>query len=150
MKISLLTKYIVSYLIVVVSALAVLNTVGAHRVFSGIINDRTKALEKEAGVIADSYLEDYYSGNKPLRDVYKELLVVDAYSDARIMIVSNDGEVLSDTRGYATAIKENRMKLPESLLEKDSVDDFKDFIRERQEKVQQEQRDADALNKMLV
>ena len=33
---------------------------------------------------------------------------------------------------------------------KDSVDDFKDFIRERQEKVQQEQRDADALNKMLV
>ena len=51
---------------------------------------------------------------------------------------------------YEAAYQRNAKRFGGGSAIKDSVDDFKDFIRERQEKVQQEQRDADALNKMLV
>lgn len=124
MKVSLLFKYIASYVFVVLSALTVLNTIGQYRIIRGITDDRVKGLQKEADVITESYMEDYYGGSKPLLDVYRELQVVDAYSDARIMIVSPTGEVLSDTRGYKTARERERITLPSDLLARDRADSF--------------------------
>ena len=111
MKISLLVKYAVSYLAVVIASLIVMNTIGTARVLKGITSDRVNAMSKEGNVIVESYMDDYYKGGTTLSEVYKELQTIDTFSDARIMIVNPDGEILSDTRGYASAEKADSMAI---------------------------------------
>lgn len=126
MKISLLVKYAVSYLAVVIASLIVMNTIGTARVLKGITSDRVNAMSKEGNVIVESYMDDYYKGGTTLSEVYKELQTIDTFSDARIMIVNPDGEILSDTRGYASAEKADRITLPPSLLNNDVTTEYSD------------------------
>nr|WP_315104419.1 HAMP domain-containing sensor histidine kinase [uncultured Catonella sp.] len=120
MKANLFFKYLVCYLLIVISSLIILNTVGAGRIRNGIIEDRIKSMKTEAEIITGDYMKGYYSGNMSLFDVDNGLKTIDTFADARIMIVNAAGEVVSDSRGSAFDENKNKKKLPGWLLAKDS------------------------------
>ena len=120
MKANLFFKYLVCYLLIVISSLIILNTVGAGRIRNGIINDNIRSMKIEAETITSDYMKGYYSGNMSLFDVDNGLKTIDTFADARIMIVNAAGEVVSDTRGNSFNDKNERRRLPAWLLEKDS------------------------------
>ena len=120
MKANLFFKYLVCYLLIVISSLIILNTVGAGRIRNGIINDNIRSMKIEAETITSDYMKGYYSGNMSLFDVDNGLKTIDTFADARIMIINAVGEVVSDTRGTSFNDKNERRRLPAWLLEKDS------------------------------
>ena len=120
MKANLFFKYLVCYLLIVVSSLIILNTVGAGRIRNGIIEDNIKSMRTEAETITSDYMKDYYSGNMSLFDVDNGLKTIDIFADARIMIVNAAGEVISDSRGPAFDENKDRRRLPGWLLARDS------------------------------
>ena len=120
MKANLFLKYLVCYLLIVISSLIILNTVGAGRIRNGIINNNIKSMKTEAETITNDYMEGYYSGDMSIFDVDNGLKTIDTFADARIMIVNAAGEVISDSRGLSFDENKNRRKLPGWLLAKDS------------------------------
>lgn len=120
MKANLFLKYLACYLLIVVSSLIILNTVGAGRIRNGIINNNIKSMKTEAETITNDYMEGYYSGNMSIFDVDNGLKTIDTFADAGIMIVNAAGEVISDSRGLSFDENKNRRKLPGWLLERDS------------------------------
>ena len=119
MKANLFFKYLVCYLLIVISSLLILNTVGAGRIRNGIIEDNIKAMKAEAETITSDYMEGYYSGNMSIFDVDNGLKTIDTFAGARIMIVNAAGEVISDSRGLSFDENKNRRQLPEWLLARD-------------------------------
>ena len=120
MKANLFLKYLACYLLIVISSLIILNTVGAGRIRNGIINNNIKSMKTEAETITNDYMEGYYSGNMSIFDVDNGLKTIDTFADAGIMIVNAAGEVISDSRGLSFDENKNRRKLPGWLLERDS------------------------------
>ena len=120
MKANLFFKYLICYLLIVISSLIILNTVGAGRIRNGIVEDSIRSMKVEAETITSDYMKGYYSGNMSLFDVDNGLKTIDTFADARIMIVNTLGEVISDTRGASFDKNKNRRKLPDWLLAKDS------------------------------
>ena len=120
MKENLFLKYLSCYLLIVISSLIILNTVGAGRIRNGIINNNIKSMKTEAETITNDYMEGYYSGNMSIFDVDNGLKTIDTFADAGIMIVNAAGEVISDSRGLSFDENKNRRKLPGWLLERDS------------------------------
>ena len=120
MKANLFLKYLACYLLIVISSLIILNTVGAGRIRNGIINNNIKSMKTEAETITNDYMEGYYSGNMSIFDVDNGLKTIDTFADAGIMIVNAAGEVISDSRGLSFYENKNRRKLPGWLLERDS------------------------------
>lgn len=120
MKANLFLKYLACYLLIVISSLIILNTVGAGRIRNGIINNNIKSMKTEAETITNDYMEGYYSGNMSIFDVDNGLKTIDIFADAGIMIVNAAGEVISDSRGLSFDENKNRRKLPGWLLERDS------------------------------
>ena len=120
MKANLFLKYLPCYLLIVISSLIILNTVGAGRIRNGIINNNIKSMKTEAETITNDYMEGYYSGNMSIFDVDNGLKTIDTFADAGIMIVNAAGEVISDSRGLSFDENKNRRKLPGWLLERDS------------------------------
>lgn len=119
MKANLFFKYLICYLLIVISSLLILNTVGAGRIRNGIIRNNIKSMKTEAETITSDYMKGYYSGNMSIFDVDNGLKTIDTFADARIMIVNAVGEVISDSRGPSFDENKNRRKLPEWLLAKD-------------------------------
>ena len=119
MKANLFFKYLVCYLLIVISSLLILNTVGAGRIRNGIIEDNIKSMKAEAETITSDYMEGYYSGNMSIFDVDNGLKTIDTFAGARIMIVNAAGEVISDSRGLSFDENKNRRQLPEWLLARD-------------------------------
>ena len=120
MKANLFLKYLACYLLIVISSLIILNTVGAGRIRNGIINNNIKSMKTEAETITNDYMEGYYSGNMSIFDVDNGLKTIDTFADAGIMIVNAAGEVISDSRGLSFDENKNRRKLPGWLLERES------------------------------
>lgn len=120
MKANLFLKYLVCYLLIVVSSLIILNTVGAGRIRNGIIKNNIKSMKTEAETITSDYMKGYYSGNMSIFAVDSGLKTIDTFADARIMIVNTAGEVISDSRGPAFDENKNRRTLPGWLLARDS------------------------------
>ena len=120
MKANLFLKYLVCYLLIVISSLIILNTVGAGRIRNGVIRNNIKSMKTEAEIITSGYMKGYYSGNMSIFDVDNGLKTIDIFADARIMIVNAAGEVISDSRGQSFDENKNRRKLPEWLLARDS------------------------------
>ncbi|MGP1612887.1 MAG: HAMP domain-containing sensor histidine kinase [Catonella sp.] len=120
MKANLFFKYLVCYLLIVISSLLILNTVGAGRIRNGIIEDNIKSMKAEAETITSDYMKGYYSGNMSIFDVDNGLKTIDTFAGARIMIVNAVGEVISDSRGPSFDENKNRRQLPQWLLARDS------------------------------
>ena len=120
MKANLFFKYLVCYLLIVISSLIILNTVGAGRIRNGVIRNNIKSMKTEAETITSDYMKGYYSGNMSIFDVDNGLKTIDTFADARIMIVNAAGEVISDSRGQSFDENKNRRKLPGWLLARDS------------------------------
>lgn len=117
MKINLFIKYLVCYLIIVISSLLILNTVGARRIKSSIIDNRLNAMKKEAEVITENYMKGYYAGDMSLFYIGNNLKTIDIFANARILIVNKEGYIISDTRD--TYPKEE-VRLPSWFLAEDS------------------------------
>lgn len=117
MKINLFIKYLVCYLIIVVSSLIILNTVGIKRIKDSIINNRLTAMKKEAETITDNYMRGYYSGDMSLFYIGNNLKTIDIFANARILIVNRNGYIISDTRND---VKNEERQLPDWFIAQDS------------------------------
>lgn len=119
MKVNLFLKYLFCYLLIVVSSLVVLNTVGIRRIRGGMTEERINAMKTAAESIVD-YMKSYYWGNVSLGEINNNIKTVDLFSSARIMVANSIGEIISDTRGNSVDSRGVKRKLPEWLLAKDT------------------------------
>lgn len=117
MRINLFIKYLVCYLLIVVSSLVILNTVIKLRIEEGMINDRLESMKSEAETIAESYMENYYSKEMSINTLENRLKTVDLFAEARILIVNPNGNITTDSRSHLYSAEGT--KLPDWLLQKD-------------------------------
>lgn len=98
MRPTLLVKYAVSYILIIVIALFIFNTYGLGRIRKSLTVQRLDVLQNEASVISEAYVNSYYSGNVPLTNVVAQLKTIDILANARIWIVSKDRYITFDSR----------------------------------------------------
>lgn len=99
MRRTLFVKLTLCFILVVVSIFTILNTFGVSRLKASIIDDKQDALWKEAELISEQYVMDYYNnGELQFGNLRAQLLNVDAFLDTRIWLVKKDGSVQDDTR----------------------------------------------------
>lgn len=130
MRFNLFSKYSACYLLIVVSALLVLNTLGKTRIEDGMLTRKLANLRGEAEVIADSYIDGYYSRDMTEATLTDRLRLLDQSAGARILIVNPGGMVMADSRQPSSRV--TRMKIPSWLLERDNYSgrETKDFFQE--------------------
>lgn len=118
MRINLFLKYLLCYLVIVISSIIVLNTIGKSRIEDGMITNRLNSMRSEAEAISKSYIESYYSGQMSISNLNHRLKTIDTFAGARILIVNTNGYVVTDSRSHLYQI--GKLKLPEWFLERDS------------------------------
>lgn len=118
MRINLFTKYLLCYLMIVVSSLLILNSVVKFRIKDDLIGERISSMKIEAETIAKSYMKGYYTGEMSTTALSERLRTIDTFAKARILIVNLNGTVKVDSR---RGFNENEAfrSLPNWLLEKD-------------------------------
>lgn len=118
MRINLFVKYLLCYLLIVVSALFILNVIVKLRIEDGLVRERVSSMKTEAETIAESYMEGYYSREMSALALSNRLKTIDTFAEARILIVNLNGEVKVDSRKGSGDIESSQI-LPEWFLEKD-------------------------------
>lgn len=98
MKPTLLLKYTVCYLLILLSSLTIMNTYGIRRIEKGMTDNKLAALRQEATLISENYMESYYRNTMTLTNLLAQLKTIDTFANARIWIVNSQGFIISDTR----------------------------------------------------
>ena len=98
MKRKLLLQIIIGYIVFGVIGFIAMAVLSSTILFNSITSAKASSLYKEATIISDQYLTDYYNSSSTLKDVWNNLKVVDNYIQAQIWIVNPDGEIILNSR----------------------------------------------------
>ena len=98
MKSKLLLQIIIGYIVFGVIGFIAIAVLYSTILFNSITSAKASSLYKEATIISDQYLTDYYNSSSTLKDVWNNLKVVDNYIQAQIWIVNPDGEIILNSR----------------------------------------------------
>ena len=98
MKRKLLLQIIIGYIVFGVIGFIAIAVLSSTILFNSITSAKASSLYKEATIISDQYLTDYYNSSSTLKDVWNNLKVVDNYIQAQIWIVNPDGEIILNSR----------------------------------------------------
>lgn len=120
MRPTLLFKFTVCYLIIIASSLLILNTIGVGLVEKRLEENKLAALEQEASVISNAYMDSYYLGTMTLSNLSSELKTIDTFADARIWIVNRERYIITDTRNMGV----RRVRLDAEILAQDTWTDL--------------------------
>lgn len=121
MRRTLLFKFTVCYLLILLSTLFIINTYGAERIDRQMEQNKLEALKQEASIISSDYIERYYRGTMSLSNLSAQMKTIDTFADARIWIVNKEGYIISDSRGKSN---NSRHLLDSAFLEQDSYTDI--------------------------
>ena len=88
MKRKLLLQIIIGYIVFGVIGFIAMAVLSSTILFNSITSAKASSLYKEATIISDQYLTDYYNSSSTLKDVWNNLKVVDNYIQAQIWIVN--------------------------------------------------------------
>ena len=98
MKRKLLLQIIIGYIVFGVIGFIAIAVLSSTILFNSITSAKASSLYKEATIISDQYLTDYYNSSSTLKDVWNNLKVDDNYIQAQIWIVNPDGEIILNSR----------------------------------------------------
>ena len=97
MKISLLSKYLITYAILAVLSLLVVTTLGRQLVLNDLIQHKARELYSEATHIADSQSRRYFQSDAVLSELYDTLTLAAYANGASIRLIDPDGRELINT-----------------------------------------------------
>lgn len=98
MKLSLRTKFLLSYAVIITASLIILNTYGVSLVYGKILDNAKTSLYNEASLIAENYLTSPYitSGSTmiALKHYFSSMQKI---TESRIIVTSPDSRVIIDS-----------------------------------------------------
>ena len=97
MKHTIYSKLLISYLIYGVIAFFIICTFTQHLTTDYIEKQEASNLYREASIIADDYASEYFGSSMSLSDFQNHMKIVADYMDAKVWVVSPDGELLMDS-----------------------------------------------------
>ncbi|WP_343208016.1 HAMP domain-containing sensor histidine kinase [Anaerolentibacter hominis] len=102
MRKTLHTKFVFIFLIMVLVVFFIFNTFGCTYLRNSLIEQKKNVLYKEAGVLSESYMENYFSDLMTFNYLKTQLTTIDTALDTRIWIVNRQKELILDTRSSVT------------------------------------------------
>lgn len=100
MKRNLVFKLATCFILLNITVLGLLNTLGSHLIRSYLVDTKINALYNEAALISTEYLNNFYTEELTLSDLTGILEAVDQYINAHIWIVNSNGVVICDTSDW--------------------------------------------------
>lgn len=100
MKLSLRTKFIFSYLLVIILTLVLLNTYGNSLMYKNLVHQTETHLYNEADMISKAYLTNTFLVSSSIPTLRRQFSSLQAATDIRIWIVKTSGEILIDSATY--------------------------------------------------
>ncbi len=94
---SVLIKYSIVWILLVVLMFTLLNTVGLKLVEKKIVSESGSELYTMANKIANGYLSEYYTAPSSQEEINENLAIAADMTDTRILVVNKSGLVLADT-----------------------------------------------------
>lgn len=100
MKRNLVFKLTITFLLVAILVLSLLNTVGTRLIRKYITNEKRWMLYREATLISTEYKDQLYQKDISIDEMSHVLNAVDQFIDARIWIVNMNGRVICNTSNW--------------------------------------------------
>lgn len=104
-------KFILAYLMGVLMIFLMFNFFGSRLLEKKLVEERKNVLYSEANLIAESYMENYFSDLMTFSYLNTQLRTIDTFLDVRIWIVDRQHNLLLDTR--ASSVSEQSIAIPE-------------------------------------
>ena len=104
-------KFILAYLLGVLMIFLMFNFFGSRLLEKKLVEERKNVLYSEANLIAESYMENYFSDLMTFSYLNTQLRTIDTFLDVRIWIVDRQHNLLLDTR--ASSVSEQSIAIPE-------------------------------------
>lgn len=119
MHLSLNIKYICSYLLFFLLSFLSVSIVASHLMTENAVREKAASFYREGIYMSEQYIGDYFEdteNRRALSTVNSHLSALDIYLDARIWLISTDGEIIMDS---------SLNELPE---EHQVIEDFNSFL----------------------
>ncbi|MFV0341629.1 MAG: ATP-binding protein [Anaerocolumna sp.] len=125
MKQTLFMKLTLFYLVFAFTIIIILNTFGLNLYKSRLIQDKKSLLYKEASSIATEYMTNFYEATLSLPNLSTQTRTIGSILDARILIVSASGQIISDTKGIDLTKPINVLDIDPDFLDVTFADNVK-------------------------
>lgn len=126
MKLNLLSKFIFIYICIAVLGFLAVTFVSYRIDYKSVYEEQAETLYREAVNISYKFAPAYFDSDS-LKTIESELETVATLSNARVMFINTDGEVILDTdydsEDLSFIENNDALTLPESLSEEDSSDE---------------------------
>ena len=104
MKRNLAFKLLLCFLITVITMFILLNTYGAEKFKSSVLDKKKAILYEEASLISSEYMDNFYSEDITLATLSKQLRTIDTFLNVRIWIINSIGEIICDTESQRNSL----------------------------------------------
>lgn len=114
MRLSLNVKYFLSFLLFGICCFLCISTVASQLMMKNAISSKAADFYQEGIWLTDQYVGNYFEEQEDLRTrsaIQSQLSSLDVYLDARIWLISRDGERILDSRTFDT--QQERVSIPE-------------------------------------
>lgn len=114
MRLSLNVKYFLSFLLFGICCFLCISTVASQLMMKNAISSKAANFYQEGIWLTDQYVGNYFEEQEDLRTrsaIQSQLSSLDVYLDARIWLISRDGERILDSRTFDT--QQERVSIPE-------------------------------------
>lgn len=114
MRLSLNVKYFLSFLLFGICCFLCISTVASQLMMKNAISSKAADFYQEGIWLTDQYVGNYFEEQGDLRTrsaIQSQLSSLDVYLDARIWLISRDGERILDSRTFDT--QQERVSIPE-------------------------------------
>jgi len=114
MRLSLNVKYFLSFLLFGICCFLCISTVASQLMMKNAISSKAADFYQEGIWLTDQYVGNYFEEQGDLRTrsaIQSQLSSLDVYLDARILLISRDGERILDSRAFDT--QQERVSIPE-------------------------------------
>lgn len=98
MRKPILSRYMISFAAIAIILFISINTYGANKIKSNIINQRKTNLYNESDYLCKQYGASYFAGSSSIDELRAQLTAIDTFLDTEIVITNPSGTVLIDTK----------------------------------------------------
>ncbi len=121
MKVSLRIKYLLSYCVIIVSLLIIMNTYAHSLMYDTIVDQTETNMYNEADMIASSYLTNTYLVESSYPSLRKLFASVEYMTNARAFITNANGKILIDSHTKKSLEGKNINNYDSSFLDYQSI-----------------------------
>ena len=121
MKVSLRIKYLMSYCVIIVSLLIIMNTYAHSLMYNTIVEQTETNMYNEADMIANSYLTNTYLVESSYPSLRKLFASIEYMTNARAFITNANGKILIDSHIKMSLEGKNINNYDPSFLDYQSI-----------------------------